>query len=330
MDVEEPKVDDSGVKIEIKYTGICGTDLHIYHNDFEVTDSIVIGHEMSGEVVEVGDDVKNISVGDRVTVLPSNVHTCQRCEYCNKGLYTLCSDRKGMGLHVNGGFAKYVVVREDMCYKIPDHVSYEVAAMSEPLAVVTQPIEELTTIKKDDVVLVTGPGPIGLLASYVLVNKGCKVLVAGTSQDQERLNLAKEIGCERTIDVTREDLHAIVDEETNAIGVNLVVECSGSGHAIKSGLDVLKKTGTFLQVGVIGKDVTLDFDTILYKQLVVKGSMGHGITTWEKVMEILKKSGDDLEKIITHRFPLSRWEEAFKICDAKDGAKVLIYNTSNA
>ncbi|WP_238457949.1 alcohol dehydrogenase catalytic domain-containing protein [Alkalihalobacterium alkalinitrilicum] len=210
LDVEEPRCHDNGVKVEIKFTGICGTDLHIHHNEFEVTDSIIIGHEMSGVVVEVGKDVKTISVGDRVAVLPSNVHTCQNCEYCDKGLYTLCPERQGMGLHVNGGFAKYVVAREDMCYKLPDHISYEVAAMSEPLAVVTQPIEELGSITKDDVVLVSGPGPIGLLAVYVLVKKGCKVLVAGTKQDQERLNIAKEIGCARTTDVLTEDLQAVV------------------------------------------------------------------------------------------------------------------------
>ncbi|MBY0099433.1 zinc-dependent alcohol dehydrogenase [Mesobacillus maritimus] len=326
MDVNEPVCQDDRVKVEVKYTGICGTDLHIYHNEFEVTDSIIIGHEMSGEVVEVGKNIKNLTIGDRVTVLPSNYYTCQDCEFCEKGLYTLCRVRKGMGLHVNGGFTQYVVVREDMCYKIPNHITYEVAAMSEPLAVVTQPIEELADITREDVVLVTGPGPIGLLATYVLVNKGCKVLVAGTSSDTERLKIAKEIGCTRTIDVLTEDLKAIVKEETNGIGVNVVVECSGSNQAIKSGINVLKNTGTFLQVGVIGKDIQIDFDSVLYKQLNVKGSIGHGISTWDKVIQILENSKGDLEKIITHRFPLSRWEEAFKVCEARKGAKVLIYN----
>lgn len=326
QDVKEPVCHENGVKVEIKFTGICGTDLHIYHNEFEVTDSIIIGHEMSGVVVETGKNIKNVNIGDRVTVLPSNYYTCQDCEYCEKGLYTLCRVRKGMGLHVNGGFAKYVVVREDMCYKIPEHISYEVAAMSEPLAVVTQPIEELADISKEDVVLVTGPGPIGLLATYVLVNKGCKVLVAGTTSDTERLKIAQEIGCSRTIDVLNEDLKAIVEEETSGIGVNFVVECSGSNEAIKSGIRALKNTGTFLQVGVIGKDINVDFDSILYKQLSVKGSIGHGLSTWDKVIQILENSKGDLEKIITHRFPLSRWEEAFKLCEARKGAKVLIYN----
>ncbi|UUZ84700.1 alcohol dehydrogenase catalytic domain-containing protein [Paenibacillus sp. P26] len=170
--MEEPACTDQTVKIEVHYTGICGTDLHILHDTFKNYPPVVLGHEFSGIVTETGKDIKRLRVGDRVTVLPSTAVTCGECSYCRQGFYMFCPDRRGMGHGVHGSFTKYVVVREDMVYSVPDHVPLEVAALSEPLACVVSALEELAQLQAGDQVLISGPGPIGLLCLTPLAGRG--------------------------------------------------------------------------------------------------------------------------------------------------------------
>ncbi len=325
LEVAEPIIFPSdSVKIEVKFAGICGTDLHIYHDSYPNNPPLIIGHEFSGIVVEVGKDVKRTLIGDRVTVLPTTAVTCGICEYCKTGNYVFCKDRKSLGSGVDGGFTKYVIAREDMLYRIPEHVSLETAALTEPLACAVQAIEQLTSIQVGDTVLLSGPGPIGLLCLSLLTLKGCKVIVAGTEADSKRLEIAKELGADITVDVSAENLHEIIDRETKGLGANVVVECSGAAASIKSCLQAVKKMGKYIQVGIAGKDVMLPFDTILYKQIQLFGSLSHSKQTWERVMDILEQKKINLAPIITHIIPLSNWKEAFEICENKQSGKVLL------
>ncbi|MFM1653659.1 zinc-binding dehydrogenase [Brevibacillus sp. B_LB10_24] len=324
IDVPEPGCQANSVKIEVAYTGICGTDLHIYHDTFKNYPPVIMGHEFSGIVSEVGDGVAKYKKGDRVTVLPSTAVTCGTCPYCKVGHYMFCPERRGMGHGVNGSFTKYVVVREDMVYKIPDSVTLEEAALAEPLACAVQAIEELTEIRVGDTVLLSGPGPIGLVCLSLLNMKGSKVIVAGTDVDSMRLELAAKMGADLIVNVSSEDLEAVVHRETNGIGVDVAIECAGAGPSIRNCLKTLKKRGKYIQVGIVGKEVTLDFDTILYKQLEVFGSLAHSMQTWDRVMSILGQGKIKLAPLLTDIFELSRWQEAFQMCEEKKGAKVLI------
>ncbi|MGG1662409.1 zinc-dependent alcohol dehydrogenase [Brevibacillus sp. NRS-1366] len=324
-EVPEPVCQPDGVKIEVAYTGICGTDLHIYHDTFKNYPPVIMGHEFSGVVAEVGAEVTSCQVGDRVTILPSTAITCGTCSYCRVGHYMFCPDRRGMGHGVNGSFTRFVHVREDMVYKIPAEVSLEEAALSEPLACAVQAIEELTTIRVGDTVLLSGPGPIGLMCLSLLVMKGCKVIVAGTDADVLRLDLARKLGADLVVNVSVEDLEAILHKQTGGSGVDVAVECAGVGLSISSCLKALKKRGTYIQVGIVGKEITLDFDTILYKQLAVFGSLAHSMQTWDRVMNILKQGKINLSSIITDIMPLHKWEEAFQKCERKTAGKVLIH-----
>lgn len=324
-DVAEPECSKDSVKIKVQYTGICGTDLHILHDTFMNYPPVILGHEFSGRIEEVGSEVKHLKAGDRVTVLPSTAVTCGQCLYCKQGMYMFCSDRKGMGYGVNGSFTKYVVVREDMVYKLPEHVSLEVAALAEPLACAVNALEELTSIQAGDVVLVSGPGPIGLLCLSLLVGRGMKVIVAGTTDDALRLELAQRLGAERVVDVLKEDLQAIVDKETNGKGLDVVVECAGAEGSITNCLRVLKKLGKYIQVGIVGKPIKLDYDRILFKQIQLYGSVGHSLSTWEKVMKIFEQNKIPFKDVITDYYPLSQWQTAFELCERKQGGKVLIY-----
>lgn len=324
LDIEEPTCPADKVKIDVKYTGICGTDLHILHETFKNYPPVIMGHEFSGIVAEVGEDVDTVKVGDRVTVLGSTAVTCGSCDYCKTGYYMFCNDRRGMGHGADGSFTKYSIVREDMVYKVPDHVSLEEAALSEPLACAVQAIEEMTTIHVGDTVLLSGPGPIGLICLSLLAVKGCKVIVAGTSADALRLKIAKELGADVIVNVSEEDLQAIIMKETDGRGVDVTVECAGIGQSINGCLQALKQLGKHIQVGIVGKEVTLDYDTVLYKQVQLFGSLAHSMKTWERVMRILEQRKVNLKPIITHKFALTDWKGAFDMCERKKGGKVLL------
>lgn len=324
VDIPEPQCSPDGVKVEIKFAGICGTDIHVYHDTFRNYPPVILGHELSGIVVETGENIKCVKPGDRVAILGSTAVTCGSCEYCKQGYYVFCPVRRGMGHGTNGGFTKYVVVREDMVYQLPDNVSLEVGALCEPFASAVQGIEELTAFNVGDTVLLSGPGPIGLLCLSLIAAHGCKVIVSGTRADRERFRLALSMGASMAVDVTSEDLDGIVAKETKGKGVDIVVECSGSNPAVSSGFRQVRKLGKYIQMGILGKTASIEFDTILYKQLQLFGSVGHSMKSWDRVIRILEQEKIDLSPIITHTLPLSKWREGFDLCENKQGIKVLL------
>jgi len=325
LDVKEPELGPGMILIEVKYAGICGTDQHIYHGTYRCNPPVILGHEFSGVVAEVGEGVSRFRPGDRVTVLPSTGVTCGACEHCRTGNYMFCRERKSLGSGINGGFTKYVAVREDMAYRIPDRLSLEEAALTEPLACAVKALEELTPIRVGDTVLLSGPGPIGLLCLALLRAKGCKVIVAGTGRDADRLNIAAGMGADVIVNVDGQDLHGTIAAETDGRGVDVAIECAGAGPSVANCLKAVKKRGKYIQVGIIGKEITVEFDTILYKQLEVVASYAHSIETFDRVMRIWEQGKVDVKPVITHKVPLSRWKDAFDLCERKAGGKVLLY-----
>jgi L-iditol 2-dehydrogenase len=260
-----------------------------------------------------------------VTVLPSSAVVCGKCEYCRQGYYMFCPIRRGMGHGVNGSFTRFAAVREDQCYRLSESVSFEEGAMAEPFAAALQAVGELSACSVGDSVLLSGPGPIGLLCLMVLASQGCRVIVAGTSQDGSRLEMAKALGAVAVVDVTREDLAEVVARETGGRGVDAAVEVAGAAASVAACLASLRQLGKYFQVGIVGKPITVDFDTILFKQIQVFGSVGHSLRTWEGVMRIIRSRSIDLTRIITHKLPLSRWREGFELCETKKGVKVMLY-----
>lgn len=324
-DLDEPACPKNFVKIKVAFTGVCGTDLHILHDTFMNFPPVVLGHEFSGWIEEVGSEVEKFTVGDRVTVLPSIAETCGECQSCKEGYYMFCPERKGMGYALNGSMTQYVTVRENMVYPLPEAVSLEVGALAEPLACAVQALEELTPIQAGDKVLISGPGPIGLLSLSLLASRGIQVIVAGTTDDGARLKLAQQLGACRTVDVLQENLQEVIQNETNGRGADVAVECAGAEASIQGCLHALKKRGKMIQVGIVGKKVSLDYDTVLYKQLSLYGSVGHSMKTWERVSRLFEQNNIPLAQVITHQFPISKWKEAFDACERKEGGKVLLY-----
>jgi L-iditol 2-dehydrogenase len=324
-DVAEPECGPEGVKIEVRFGGICGTDIHVYHERFRNYPPVILGHEFSGVVSETGELVRSVQPGDRVTVLPSSAVVCGRCEYCRQGMYMFCGARRGMGHGVNGCFTKYVAVRDDQVYKLPDSVSLEEGALAEPFASAMQPVEEIASVRTGDVVLLSGPGPIGLLCLALLAAKSAKVIVAGTADDSMRLELARKMGADVTVDVTREDLAAVVERETGGRGVDIAVEAAGAEASVHACLHNVRKLGQYVQVGIAGREIRMPIDVILFKQIRMLGSVGHSLSTWRRVMAVLEQRKLDIKPVISHVLPLSRWREGFDLCESKQGVKVLLH-----
>lgn len=324
-EITEPTVYDDKVKIKVAFTGICGSDIHTFKGDYSnPTLPVVLGHEFSGVVVEVGPNVKNIKVGDRVTS-QTTFTTCGTCEYCREGDYNLCPDRKGLGTQVNGSFAEYVISREESVHVLPEEVSLTAAAFTEPLACCVHAALEKTSVKEQDKVLIFGPGPIGLLQLQVVKAQGAFVIMAGITKDQKRLELAKELGADVIVDTLQEDLKEIVLAHTDGYGVDKIFECSGAVPAVNSGLPLMKKKGTFVQVGLFGsKCNSIDQESIIQREISYIGSRSQKPSSWVIALDLLKNNKIDTEKMITKKVPLEEWRSGFEAVMAGNEIKVIV------
>jgi L-iditol 2-dehydrogenase len=324
-DVEEPRCGDNEVKLEIAYCGICGTDLHVLHDTFRNYPPVILGHEFSGTVVEVGRNVSDATLGERVTGLGATAVTCGQCAYCRSGYFIFCSNRRGMGHGVNGGFARYVVMRPDQLYRIPGNFCLDEAALSEPFAAVVQAVTEISHVRIGDTALVSGPGPIGLLCLKLLVAEGVKAIVAGANGDHDRLNAALRIGAAAVVNIGEENLSDAIQEHTGGVGVDVAFECAGHPGSVRGCLESLRPMGRYTQVAICGQDIQFPIDLIFYKQLTMSGSVCYTARTWERMMRIYAEGRVRMNDLISIKLPISEWRTAFGLCEEKKAIKVLMY-----
>lgn len=324
-EIPDPNPGPGEVKIEVKFAGICGSDIHIYHDDIAIPLNlpVITGHEFSGVVTVIGEGVTSCKVGDRVTS-ETAIDYCGRCFYCKTGRYNLCNNRRTLGYWYNGAFAKYTIVPQDKIHLLPKEISFISGALLEPLACVTHATMDQSTISPTNIVLITGPGAIGLMTLQVVKAHGAKVLISGTDYDIDRLEFAKKLGADRVINIQKEDIYQVIQEETYGSGVDAVFECSGSSSAIKINIDLIKKRGEYTQIGLSSKMTSLDFNQFCYKELKVTGSFGSIWTSWENAISLVKNDKVNLKCLVTHQFPLSSWKEGFDIFEDKQGIKIVL------
>ncbi|HWQ79258.1 MAG TPA: zinc-binding dehydrogenase [Anaerovoracaceae bacterium] len=325
IEIPEPEAERDLVKIKIAYTGICGTDIHAFRGTYASTRTpVILGHEFSGIVTAVGPEVKKIKIGDRVTS-ETTFETCGSCDYCRSKDYNLCSNRQGIGTQINGSMAQYVVSREESIHVLPDNVSLLSAALTEPLACGVHAAIEKGDVQKGEILCVFGVGAIGLMVSQIAKARGCTVILAGLSSDTERFEVGKKIGVDRTVDQTKEDLNEVVKEMTGGRGVDKIFECSGSVAALNKGLEVIKKKGKAIQMGVFANQKEeIATDLILHKEIVYMGSRSQKPSSWEKSMEILASGKVVPEMIVTRIVSLDDWREGFEATGKGEGVKVVI------
>jgi L-iditol 2-dehydrogenase len=226
---------------------------------------------------------------------------------------------------MHGGFAKFCCVRQEIVFRLPENLDFETGALCEPFACALQAVVELTVIKPGDVVVVSGPGPIGLMCAVLAKAHGAQVVVLGTSADAGRMAIAKRLGVDHSVDVQAEDVKGIVGDLTQGYGADVVLECAGAEPSAALCLDLVRKMGWYTQVGLFGKPLTMDLDKVVVKQLHLQGSMCHTWETWERTMRFLRQDLIDLRPFISKRLPLGQWEDGFQGVLAKRDLKVLLY-----
>ena len=312
MDIPEPEVSGDLVKIKVAYSGICGTDLHAFKGTYPSTKPpVILGHEFSGIVTEVGPDVKKIKVGDRVTS-ETTYKTCGVCPMCLSKDYNLCGNRQGIGTQINGSMAEYLVNREESIHVLPDSVSLKSASLTEPLACGVHAVLEKGNVQAGDVCVVFGAGAIGQMVAQVAKGQGATVIVAGLTRDKNRFELAKAAGVDRCVDQQTEDLKQIIMDMTNNVGADKCFECSGAVPALNKALEIVRRKGTVVQMGVFeNSHETIWTDLILHREIVYVGSRSQKPSSWVTALKLMEEKKVVPETIIGEYVTLENWRQGF-------------------
>ena len=322
-DLPTPHAGPGELVLRNQVCGVCGTDVHIYHGEpgsADVNPPVVLGHEYSGEVVEVGEGVTGFAVGDHVTVDP-NIY-CGHCAYCQNGKKQLCPSMEAIGVTRDGGFAQYSLIPASQAFKLEPTVPWEAAAMAEPLACCLHGID-LAGIQVGDKVCVVGGGAIGLLMVQLAKLSGASQIVL-SEPNEKRRQVGLQLGANAAIDPTRPDAQEAFAQVLGG-GANVVVECVGNVPAVKSAFQFAGKGATVLLFSVPKVDATFDlplFD-VYKKELTIKGSFVNP-DTHARAVALINSGKVDFGPIITHRFPLDQLPEAIAMQMSDASIKVVV------
>jgi threonine 3-dehydrogenase len=322
-DAPEPEVGVHDVMIRIRKTAICGTDVHIYDWDGwsqrTLRLPLVIGHEYSGVVERVGAEVEAFHPGERVS---GEGHiTCGFCRNCRAGRRHLCRHTVGVGVNRDGAFAERLVIPADNVFRLPDDLPDEIASILDPLGNATHTALSFDLVGED--VLVTGAGPIGIMAAGIARHVGARNVVV-TDVNDYRLALAREMGATRTVHVPREDLRQVMGELGMKEGFDVGLEMSGHGPAFRQLLEVMNHGGKVALLGIMPGPEAVDWNQVVFKGLTVKGIYGREMfETWYKMVAMIQ-GGLKLAPVITHRFPVARFQEAFDVMRGGRSGKVVL------
>jgi L-iditol 2-dehydrogenase len=278
-----------------------------------------MGHEFSGEIVETGKEVMGFKNGDRV--LSESVKACRECRFCKEGRSNLCEKSTLFGIHTAGGFAEYVSVPYKLLHRVPDNMSYEDAALVEPLSNAIHFVKDITPFKNNDFVVVQGCGPIGLFSAQLFKLGGARVIMTGLTADKVRFGIAKKLGIE-TVNIQEEDLEKIVMERTKGKGADIAFVAVGAPPAVRQATQIVKKRGRITVVGIFGEEVPIDITWLVRRELEIKGAYDAKPVNFPESIELISKGLVDVNTVLTHRFKLEEAEEAFKVSLNMTGGKI--------
>ncbi|MEO1874268.1 MAG: L-threonine 3-dehydrogenase [Cobetia sp.] len=318
-----PEIGHNDVLIKIRKTAICGTDMHIYQWDewsqATVPVPMVTGHEYAGEIVALGSEVRGYEIGDRVS---GEGHiTCGHCRNCRAGRRHICRNTEGVGVNRPGAFAEYLALPAYNLFKLPDEISDDLAAIFDPFGNAVHTALAFDVVGED--VLITGAGPIGIMAAAVIRHIGARHVVI-TDVNDYRLALAEQMGATRTVNVSRESLQVVMAELDMHEGFDVVLEMSGVPSAVEQMLDVINHGGKIAMLGIPPGEMAIDWTKVIFKGLTIKGIYGREMfETWYKMASLIQ-SGLDLSPIITHRLGVADFQEGFEIMGSGQSGKVVL------
>lgn len=319
---QKPVIGRSQVMVKIIKTAICGTDLHIYNWDDWAQKTIKIptriGHEFFGKVIEIGEDVKGFKVGDRVS---GEGHlTCGQCRNCRAGIRHLCRNTLGFGVQSPGAFAEYFTLPEENTFKVPEMISDDIAAIFDPLGNAVHAALEFNVIAED--VLVTGAGPVGLMAAAICKFSGARHVVI-TDINSHRLEIARKMGL-YAVNSQTQDLHQVMRDLDISEGFTVGIELSGSSVAFKEMLTVMSHGGNIAFMGIPSADFAINWHEVVFKSLTIKGLYGRKIfDTWHKMAGMIA-TGLDVTPVITHQYFVDDFQKGFDAMISGAACKVIL------
>jgi threonine 3-dehydrogenase len=323
-DIAVPKVGHNDVLIKINKTAICGTDIHIYQWDDWAQSTIPVpltaGHEFCGEIVECDSEVLGFNIGDRVSA--EGHITCGMCRNCRAGRRHLCMNTLGVGVNRPGAFAEYLSVPAFNVFKLPEAITDDMAAILDPLGNATHTALSFDLVGED--VLITGAGPIGIMAVAIARYAGARHIVI-TDINDYRLELARKMGASRALNVTRESLDDTMQELGMEEGFDVGMEMSGNPQAFQDMLRTMHHGGKIALLGILPSGTGVDWNAVIFKGLIIKGIYGREMfETWYKMSSMLQ-SGLNIDPIITHHFPVDEYLPAFDLMESGQSGKVILH-----
>lgn len=323
-DVPEPQIGINDVLIRVDRTGICGTDLHIYKWDAWAQKTIpvpmVVGHEFVGEVVEVGSNVNDFRAGDVVSAEGHVV--CGRCRNCLAGRRHLCADTKGIGVNRTGAFAEYIAVPMTNVWHHKPDIDRDVASIFDPFGNAVHTALSFDLLGED--VLITGAGPIGIMAVAIAKHAGARFVVI-TDVNDYRLDLAKRMGADVALNVSRGSLRDVQKQLGMKEGFDVGLEMSGSPAAFRDMIENLCHGGKIALLGIPAGDIAIDWNKVVFNMLTIKGIYGREMyETWYK-MTVMLESGLDIRPVITHRFHYTEFQKGFEVMQTGQSGKVILH-----
>ena len=322
-DIEVPVIGHNDVLVKINKTAICGTDIHIFNWDDWAQKTIpvpmTVGHEFAGKIVEIGSEVRGINIGDRVSA--EGHITCGFCRKCRAGERHLCRNTLGVGVDRPGAFAEFISVPACNICLLPDTISDDLGAMLDPLGNAAHTALEFDLVGED--VLITGAGPIGIMAVAIAKHVGARHVVI-TDVNNTRLDLAKKMGATRAVNVTNQNLRDVMEDLRMTEGFDVGLEMSGNAEAFSDMLAIMNHGGKIAMLGIIPEGTVINWDHVIFKGLELRGIYGRKMfETWYKMIAMLE-SGLDLSPVLTHHFAVDDYAEAFEIMRSGNSGKIIL------
>ena len=313
-EVPVPEIGESDVLLSVQAVGICGSDLHQFtgKQSWKVNYPVVLGHEFSGVIAKKGRLVRGFSEGDRVVSETAAVIDAAS-PYSRQGLYNLDPNRLGFGYGVNGAMTRFAKVPERCLHRIPAHLAFETAALTEPCCVAYNATCVNSHIRPGDSVAVIGPGPIGLLCAMMARIAGAgTVVVIGIPADAHRLETARKLGANATLGAAGEDIGAWVRNFGDGYGVDLVIDAAGVSATLRLAMEIVRPAGQITKVGWGPQPLNFSLDPLVQKAVTLQGSFSHNWPVWEKVIALLSSGQLNLDLVLNRISPLAEWHEAFE------------------
>ncbi len=326
QEVAIPEMGEKDVLIRVNAGAICGSDLHIMYDRFPTAIPVVIGHEFSGVIEEVGSGVKGCKRGDRV-IAEATIETCGGCFYCKTGNSHVCRDRKYLGVMVDGAFAEYVKIPARLLHRMPEGMSFEEASLAEPASIAIHALIEDNRVEVGDFVAVLGSGSIGLLGAQIAKTVGAgKVLITGIEPDVPvRFKVAEELGvCDYIVNADKEDPVKVVREATGGIGADIVLDTTGSPHALGQAFEMVRRKGVIAALGYGEDTLEVPWNKMIREAIRIQFCLSSTSTSFEKFCSLVSQGRLKLRPLITEQYPLREWKKAFRSMERRESVKALL------